>query len=148
MLFPSIFNDSFTDGFFDDFFSTPTWDYAPVVKNNRTMNADVKEFDDKYELELEMPGYSKDDISAELKDGYLTVTAEKKDNNDQKDENGKYIRRERFYGSARRSFYVGKDMKEEDIHASFKNGILTLFVPKKQAQPVVENKKLIAIEGE
>ncbi len=147
MLFPSIFNDSFTDGFFDNFFSEPAWEYAPVVKTSRTMNADVKEFDDKYQLELEMPGYSKEDISAELKNGYLIVAAEKKDNKDEKDEKGKYLRRERYYGSARRSFYVGKDLKEDDIHAAFKDGVLTLEIPKKEVKPVVEEKKNIAIEG-
>ncbi len=147
MLFPSIFNDHFTDNFFQDFFDGPTWAYAPAKKTARTMNADVKEFDDKYQLELEMPGFAKEDISAELKDGYLTVAAEKKDNKDEKDKDGKYLHRERYYGSACRSFYVGKDVKEEDIHASFKDGILTLELPKKNAKAAVEEKKTIAIEG-
>ena len=147
MLFPSIFNDSFTDGFFQDFFDGPTWEFAPAAKTARTMNADVKEFDDKYQLELEMPGFAKEDISAELKDGYLTVAAEKKENKDEKDQDGKYLRRERYYGSACRSFYVGKEVKEEDIHASFKDGILTLELPKKEAKAAVEEKKTIAIEG-
>lgn len=147
MLFPSIFNDSFTDGFFHGFFDEPTWEFAPAAKTARTMNADVKEFDDKYQLELEMPGFAKEDISAELKDGYLTVAAEKKENKDEKDQDGKYLRRERYYGSACRSFYVGKEVKEEDIHASFKDGILTLELPKKEAKAAVEEKKTIAIEG-
>ena len=89
----------------------------------------------------------KEDVKAELKDGYLTVSAETNTKKDEKAEDGKYIRRERYSGSCSRSFYVGEDIQQEDVKAEFKHGILKLFVPKKEAKPAVEEKKHIAIEG-
>ena len=86
-------------------------------------------------------------MTAELKNGYLTISATKKTEDDEKDKKGRYIRRERFYGSCSRSFFVGKQVTEEDIKAKFENGILIVTVPKKEPQPKVEEKKYIQIEG-
>ena len=100
------------------------------------------------ELEIDLSGFKKEEVRAELKDGYLTVSAVKDLDEDEKDkETGKYIRRERYTGSCQRSFYVGEDVTEEDIKAEFKHGILKLFVPKKEAKPAVEQKKYVSIEG-
>ena len=111
------------------------------------MKTDVKETDNSYELDMDMPGFEKEDIRAELKNGYLTVSASSHKNNDEKDNDGKYIRRERYSGSCSRSFYVGEDVKQEDIKAKFENGILKVSIPKKEEKPAVEENKHIAIEG-
>ena len=108
------------------------------------MKTDIKEMKDGYELEIDLPGFKKDEVTAELKDGYLTVSAAK---DEQEKETGRYIRRERYAGACQRSYYVGEDITEEDIKAEFKHGILKLFVPKKEAKPAVEEKKYITIEG-
>ena len=143
MLRPSIFNDNL----FDDFFEFPFFDdraerklYGHNAKN--IMKTDIKEHKDGYELEIDLPGFHKDEIQAELKDGYLTISAAKQLNQDEKEkESGKYIRRERYSGSCQRSFYVGDEITQEDIKAEFKHGILKLFVPKKEAKPEVEQRK-------
>lgn len=150
MLRPSIFNDNL----FDDFFEIPFFDdraerklYGHNAKN--IMKTDIKEHKDGYELEIDLPGFHKDEIQAELKDGYLTISAAKQLNQDEKEkESGKYIRRERYSGSCQRSFYVGDEITQEDIKAEFKHGILKLFVPKKEAKPEVEQRKFVSIEGE
>ena len=150
MLRPSIFNDNL----FDDFFEFPFFDdraerklYGHNAKN--IMKTDIKEHKDGYELEIDLPGFHKDEIQAELKDGYLTISAAKQLNQDEKEkESGKYIRRERYNGSCQRSFYVGDEITQEDIKAEFKHGILKLFVPKKEAKPEVEQRKFVSIEGE
>lgn len=150
MLRPSIFNDNL----FDDFFEFPFFDdraerklYGHNAKN--IMKTDIKEHKDGYELEIDLPGFHKDEIQAELKDGYLTISAAKQLNQDEKEkESGKYIRRERYSGSCQRSFYVGDEITQEDIKAEFKHGILKLFVPKKEAKPEVEQRKSVSIEGE
>ena len=111
------------------------------------MKTDVKELKDGYEVTIDLPGFKKDEINATLQNGYMTISAEKGlDKDEQEKETGRYIRRERYAGACSRSFYVGKDITQEDIKAEFKHGILTLFVPKKEAKPVVEQKKYIAIE--
>lgn len=150
MLFPSVFDD----GLFDDFMDFPTvrqskddWNHFLTGSMNSYMKTDIKEEGDHYELDIDMPGYDKDDVSAEIKDGYLTVSANKTENNDEKDDNGKYLRRERFVGSMSRSFYVGDDMTEDDIKAAFKNGTLSVCVPKKEEKKQVPEKHVIAIEG-
>ena len=147
MLMPSIFGESLFDEFFDDFVR-PT---RRVVRYNTPsttiMKTDVKETEGSYELDIDLPGYKKEDVKAELKDGYLTISAATNTNNDQKDENGKYIRRERYYGNCSRSFYVGENITQEDIKARFEDGILKIVVPKKEAKPAVEEKKYISIEG-
>ncbi len=145
MLVPSIFGKNFTDNFFDDMFRFP-FDHMRD-DDIASMSTDVQEFDDHYQMDLELPGYAKEDIQAELKDGYLTVSASHTDNKDEKDDNGKYIRRERYYGTCQRSFYVGNDITQEDIKASFKDGILQVAIPKKEEKPQVEEKHTISIEG-
>ena len=153
MLVPSIFSDNF----FDDFFEFPFIDDRAEKNAERKlyghhaanlMKTDIKEFDDKYEVEIDLPGFKKDEVTAELNGGYLTVSAAKGlDQDEQEKETGKYIRRERYAGACQRSYYVGEDITEEDIKAEFKHGILKLFVPKKEVKPAVEEKKYISIEG-
>ena len=154
MLMPSIFGEDMFDDFMRDF---PFFDenagnkiekklYGRHAKN--MMKTDIKEQEDGYELEMDLPGFTKDEITAELKDGYLTISASKGlDKDEQEKETGKYIRRERYAGACQRSFYVGEDVTEQDIKAEFKHGMLKLFVPKKEAAPKVENKKYVAIES-
>ena len=146
MLVPSIFSNNFVDDIFDDVFPFGAYN-APATDNRAAMNTDVKEFDDRYELEFELPGFKKEDIQAELKDGYLIVNAKHQDNKDEKDKDGKYIRKERYAGACTRSFYVGEEVDPGEIKAEFKHGILKLFVPKKEAKSAVEENKYIAIEG-
>ena len=110
------------------------------------MCTDVKETENSYELDVELPGVKKEDVKAQLNDGYLTISAETKfDNSDEHE--GKYIRRERYYGTSSRSFYVGEELTEEDIKAKFEDGILKISVPKKQPEEKIETPKFIQIEG-
>ena len=147
MLVPSIFENNFVDDIFNDVFSVPFgFSKAGAKAPVSSMNADVQEFEDKYRLELELPGYKKEDIQAEVKDGYLTINAEHTDSREEK-EDGKYIRKERFYGKCQRSFYVGDNLTHEDIRAKFENGILEVMIPKKEAKPEVEEHKYISITG-
>ena len=134
MLMPKIFDDDF---FRDDFFDRKD------RMNFNLMKTDIREDDKSYLLEVDLPGYSKDDIKIDITDGYLTINAkvEKEDN----DENKNYVRRERFTGEVSRSFYVGEDIKEEEVKASFKNGILTLEVPKLSLEDKKKDKKYIEI---
>lgn len=111
------------------------------------MKTDIKDTDQGYEITMNLPGVKKEDVKAELKDGYLTISATSNSNKDEKDNNGRYIRRERYSGSCSRSFYVGGDVKQEDIKAKFENGILKVTVPKKEEKPAVEENKYISIEG-
>ena len=144
MLMPSIFGENLFDDWMD--FSFPSFDRAFYESNTRNMmKTDVKETDQGYELDIELPGYKKEDVRAQLKDGYLTVQAVKNVNNDTKNEEGAYIRRERYAGTMSRSFYVGDNVTEADIQAKFENGVLKLAVPKKEAKKVEEN-KYIAIQ--
>lgn len=143
MLRPSILNNNFVDSFFDDMFRWPT---TGLHKADSTiMRTDVKDLGDNFELSMELPGYNKDDIKAELKDGIMTIRAEKQENTDEKDNDGNYIRRERFYGSCQRSFQVGEGITEEDVHAQFENGILKITLPKEKEKPAIEEKKYIPI---
>ena len=121
---------------FDDFFAAPFF----TRSEQNMMKTDIKEHDGGYELTVDLPGVKKDDIKAELNDGYLTITAENNSSKDEKDEKGKYICRERYSGSYSRSFYVGDAVTEEDIKAKFENGTLTLDIPKKEALPEKQNK--------
>ncbi|MCR5785293.1 MAG: Hsp20/alpha crystallin family protein [Eubacterium sp.] len=139
MLMPSIFGRTFMDDLFEDF-DRGVKTFKPVD----VMKTDIKENDDSYEIGIDLPGYTKDDVHAELKDGYLVISAEKENTTDESEDN--YIRRERYFGSCSRSYYVGDAMKEEDIKAKFENGVLTLNVPKKTANEV-EEKKYIQIAG-
>ena len=118
--------------------------YGKHAKN--MMKTDVKETDQGYEVAIDLPGFKKDEIKLELNDGYLTISAEKGLDKDEKDKENRYIRRERYAGSMSRSFYVGESLTEQDIHAKYENGILTLDVPKEDKKAVPE-KRYIAIEG-
>ncbi len=143
MYMPAIFNDSLFDDFFTDY--TPDAKKRNMAAVQGVMKTDIKENDKEYELTIELPGYKKENVNAELKDGYLIINATNEKNEEEKDEKG-YIRKERYYGSCQRSFFVGKNLKEEDIKAKFDNGVLTLNVPK-EVERLPEEKKYIAIEG-
>ena len=142
MLMPSIFGESLLDDFFD-------FPFENSYRSGRSqlMRTDIKDTDQGYEVTMNLPGVKKEDVKAELKDGYLTISASSNNNRDEKDDNGRYIRRERYSGSCSRSFYVGDQVTEADIKAKFENGTLTMMIPKKEVQPAVEDKKYIAIEG-
>ena len=153
-MLPSIFNNNL----FDDFFGFPFYyDNRAEDKAEKKlyghhagnlMKTDIKELDNGYELEIDLPGFKKDELKAELNNGYLTVSAAKGLDEDKEDKKtGKYIRRERYAGACQRSYYVGKDTTEDDIKAHFEHGMLTVTVAKKEAKPAVEEKKHIAIEG-
>ena len=154
MMVPSIFHDNLFDSFFnDDFFwpeMTRTADKAGRKlyghRANEIMKTDVKEMENGYEVAIDLPGFKKEDVTCELKDGYLTVSAAKGLDKDQNDKKGKLIRQERYAGAMQRSFYIGEELTEEDIKASFKHGVLSLNIPKKEAKAVPE-KKTIMIEG-
>ena len=143
MLLPSVFTNDFTnDDFFDDFFNAPARrSYMPSA----SMKCDVKELDQSYQIDMQLPGYDKDDVEVSVDKGYLTVSASHKENKEDK-EDGKYIRKECFTGSCQRSFYVGKNLTEEDIKASYESGVLHVSIPKKDA-PKAHEKKTILIEG-
>ena len=147
MMMPGIFGEDLFDSLFDDF-ARPVREVARYnTSTPNIMRTDVKETKEGYELEIDLPGYQKENVQAELKDGYLVVTARTNKNNEQKDAEGKYIRRERYSGSCSRNFFVGKDLEQSDIKAKFENGILKVSVPKKKPSPVVEENKYITIEG-
>ena len=129
---------------FDDVFDNMLNDSFFKGTNNY-MRTDVKEIDDNYVLEMELPGFSKDDISVELHEGYLIVTGNKSSNVDEKDNNGNIIRQERYSGSCSRSFYLGEDVKQEDIKASYNNGELKITLPKTTSKQI-ENRKYIQID--
>lgn len=142
MLMRNLFNDDIFDGFFDDL-------VRPARETRYTrqlMSTDIKELENGYELHIELPGYKKDDVQAELKDGYLTVTASAK-TEDENAEKGRFVRRERYVGTCSRSFYVGKELTQEDIKAKFEDGILKISLPKPEQLQRVEEKKFIPIEG-
>ena len=159
MLTPSIFGESLFDDWMDVFplgkdfekefeksmFPAKNPLYGKHAKN--LMKTDVRETDDAYEVDIDLPGFKKDEVTAQLNDGYITISASKGLDKDEKDKKtGKYIRKERYAGSMSRSFYVGEDVTQDEISAKFENGILQLKVPKK-ANKAVEGKNYIAIEG-
>ncbi|MBQ3783454.1 MAG: Hsp20/alpha crystallin family protein [Lachnospiraceae bacterium] len=154
MLMPSIFGENLFDDFFGGF---PFFDDKEMrntekkLYGNRAshlMKTDVKEQKDGYELIVDLPGFSKEEVKVALEDGYLTISAAKGlDKDEQEKDTGRYIRRERYAGTCQRSFYVGEQVTQEEIKGQFKHGILKLFVPKKEAKPAVPEKKYIAIEG-
>ena len=148
MLMPSIFGENlFDDDWFDfdrDFWGKKNPLYGKNAKN--IMKTDIREHDTGYELDVDLPGFKKDEINIELENGYLTISAAKDLDKDEQDKKGKYIRKERYAGAMQRSFYVGDAVTEEDVKAKFEDGILKLSIPKKDAKEV-ETKKTIAIEG-
>ena len=139
MMFPSVFGENLFDdwmddfGFRDNFFSGKNPLYGKHAKN--IMKTDV-----------DLPGFKKDEVQVQLKDGYLTISAAKGLDKDEEDKKGNYIRRERYAGSTSRSFYVGNGVKNEDVHAKFENGVLRLSIPKKAAEEI-EADKYVSIEG-
>jgi len=149
MMMPSIFNENLFDEmmnfpFEDDFFGKRNPLYGKHGRN--VMKTDAKEKEDSYEVAVDLPGFKKEEISADLKNGYLTIRAEKGLDKDEDDKNGNVIRRERYYGSCSRSFYVGSGVREEDIKAKFEDGLLKLSIPKMD-EKAIESPKRIAIEG-
>ena len=152
MMMPRIFGENLFDDFMNDFVFPDFTDSANIEKAlygkhaKNIMKTDVKDTENGYEVDIDLPGFKKDEISIELENGYLTVSAAKGLDKDEEDKKGKYIRKERYAGAMQRSFYVGENLTQEDIKAKYENGILRLSVPKKEAKPV-ETKKTIAIEG-
>ncbi len=150
MLMPSIFGENLFDDDWMDFpFDRDFWGRKNPLygKNaNKIMKTDIREHDGGYELDVDLPGFKKDEINVELENGYLTISAAKGLDKDEQDKKGKYIRRERYAGAMQRSFYVGDEVTQEDIKARFEDGILRVSIPKKDPQ-AVETKKTIAIEG-
>lgn len=130
---------------FDEFFDNGFWGKGFDKFEAPSMKTDVKEVDGNYELSVELPGFKKEEITASLKDGYLTISAKHEESDDKKDENDKYIRRERRFGSCKRSFFVGEAITEDDIKGSYNNGILKLTLPKEK-ESLPQAPKTIAIE--
>ena len=150
MLMPSIFGENLFDDDWMDFpFERNFWGrknplYGKNAKN--LMKTDIREHEEGYELDIDLPGFKKDEITINLDNGYLTISAAKGLDKDEQDKKGKYIRKERYAGAVQRSFYVGDAVTEEDVKAKFEDGILRLSIPKKDAR-TVETKKTIEIEG-
>ncbi|MCR5153378.1 MAG: Hsp20/alpha crystallin family protein [Lachnospiraceae bacterium] len=147
MFMPDIFGDDLFDDLFNGFVPATKQSGRINVPATNVMRTDILESDNAFELQIDLPGYKKEDVTAKLDDGYLTVKAEKKENKEDKDKKLNFLRRERFYGSCSRSFYVGDDVTQEDIKAKFEDGILKITVPKIEKKPEVEENKYIAIEG-
>lgn len=136
----NLFDDFFGDMFEDSFFNNTAQSMLPQL-----MKTDVVEKDGQYLLDIELPGYEKKDVQAELKDGYLTIMANREQTIENKDEKSNFVRRERYSGSMKRSFYVGEDVKEDDVQAGFKDGILKVSVKKPEVKKIEDQKKLIPI---
>ena len=152
MLLPSIFGENLFDDFFDDvpFFDNRAENQIEKKLYGRhahnVMKTDIKETDDNYELIVDLPGFKKEDVKLDLDNGYLTISAQRNEELDDKDNEGRYIRQERATGSCARSFYVGKELEPKDISAKFENGILTLHLPKAEAKKLEPKQTLIEIE--
>mgnify|MGYP004523934965 CR=1 FL=1 len=147
-MLPSIFGENL----FDDFFNDPFMMTVPQGRDRlygkharNLMKTDIRETDASYELDVDLPGFKKDEVSVELKDGYLTISASKGLDQNEADKKGKYIRQERYAGACSRSFYVGSSIQPEDIGAKYEGGVLCLSVPKNVKKQLPE-KKIIAIE--
>ena len=144
MLVPRRSRDPF-DMFLSDPFDTFFGGNSMQHSTPNLMRADIKDCEDSIEFVIDLPGFDKDNVTAELKDGMLTVSAQT--NSEAEEKEGTFVRKERFTGRCSRSFYVGEDIQEEDIKAKFDNGTLQISVPKKVEQPKLEEKRTIAIEG-
>ncbi len=138
----SLLSDFMLDPF-EAFFDGP----ASSTQTSSLMRTDIKEKNGGFQMTIDLPGFKKEDVQAELKEGYLTITAQTKTETEDKDEKGTFIRKERFSGKCSRTFYVGDEVEESDIKARFENGTLLIDIPKKQEQPKLEEKRTIAIEG-
>ena len=149
MFMPSIVRENLFDDWFDfpDFRDLDRTERKLYGRHaDRLMKTDVHEHEDHYKVDIDLPGFAKDEITIELNNGYLTVSAAKGLDKDQNDKKGKLIRQERYAGAMQRSFYVGEELTEEDVKASFKHGVLSLNIPKKEAKESSEKKKIM-IEG-
>lgn len=165
MMRPSIYGENLFDDFFnDDFFWDDSWErefnkrmnqLAKASKKNplfgknakNLMKTDVRELDDHYEVDVDLPGFKKEDVNAVLENGYITINAAKGLDKSEKDKKtGKFLRQERYTGALSRSFYIGNEYKQEDIKAKFENGILSLNIPKKEAAKKIEHTNHIMIE--
>ena len=147
MMMPSIFGENLFDNFMGNF-RFP--DISKTLYGERAeslMKTDVKETEGGYEVDIDLPGFQKDEIRMQLDNGYLTVKASKNLDRDEKNEEGKYVRRERYAGSMSRSFYVGDHVTEEAIHPKYENGILTFQIPREEKRVVEEKTHYIPIEG-
>lgn len=148
-MLPSIFGENLFDEFFANPFgmvNTAPAEEALYGKHSRNlMKTDVREMDNSYELDVDLPGFKKDELSVELKDGYLTISAAKGLDKDTEDKKGKYIRQERYAGACSRSFFVGETVEPEEVSAKFEDGILRVSLPKK-AEKKLPEKKTIAIK--
>ena len=148
-MMPSIFGENLFDEFFDDDFpmipmrSIRNPLYGKNAKN--LMKTDVRETDDTYELDVDLPGFKKDEVQLDLKDGYLTISAAKGLDREQEDKKGKYIRQERYAGACSRSFFVGEEIEPRDVSAKFEDGILRVSLPKRVKKELPRN-STIAIE--
>lgn len=147
-----LMSDIFGENLFDDLWGFPTRELANIDKHlygknaSHMMKTDVSETDTDYEVEMDLPGFKKDQINVKLEDGYLTVSAAKGRENDKKDRHGKVIRQERYSGAMQRSFFVGDSVKTEDVKAKFEDGVLKLYIPKKELKALPAS-NTIAIEG-
>ncbi|MGI6262953.1 MAG: Hsp20/alpha crystallin family protein [Succiniclasticum sp.] len=153
MMFPSIFGENVFDDWNDDnyglmnpsaFFGKGSPLYGKHASN--IMKTDIRETDKTYEMDIDLPGFSKDNIQIQLEKGYLTIVASKALNKDEKDQKGSYIRQERYSGTCSRSFYVGSSLTTADVKAKFEDGVLKLSISKKDEKELDQN-KYIAIEG-
>ena len=154
MMMPSIFGENLFDDFMEDF---PFYDDKSMKKMEKKlyghhaknmMKTDIKEEENAYELEMDLPGFKKDEIKVSLEDGYLAISAAKGlDKDEQEKKTGKYIRKERYAGACERSFYIGEGVEKDEIKGAFKHGILKLTIPKKEAKKLPEESKYITIEG-
>lgn len=139
-------NRNFGLSLFDEFFNDPFFRSNYNAASEKAMKTDITEKDGQYILDIELPGFSREDIVAELNKGYLTITATRNETIEQKEDKSTFIRRERYHGSYKRSFYVGEQMRQEDIQASFRDGILRLTVPKEPPRTIEDTRKLISID--
>ena len=144
-MLPSIFGENL----FDDFFSDPFGMMVPQGRDplygkhgKNLMKTDVRETENSYELDIDLPGFKKDEVNVELKNGYLTIQAAKGLDKEEQDKKGKYIRQERYAGACSRSFYVG-DVKAEDVKAKYESGVLTVLIPKKEPKKIVSGTSVI-----
>ena len=148
-MLPSIFRDNLFDDMFDfdDFDKEFNRMMRPLYGKHaqNMMKTDVRETGNSYELDIDLPGFKKDEIKVELDNGYLSISAAKGLDKDEEKKDGKYIRRERYAGAMNRTFYVGDNLTQQDIQAKFEDGILKISVPKKDVQQIEQN-KYIAIE--
>ena len=143
MLMPSIFGEDL----FDDWMRLPVErETNRGYRTTELMKTAIKDVDGNYELSMDLPGFKKEDVKIQLKNGYLNIQATREEKKDEKDDKGKYVRRERYTGTCNRSFYVGSSIKHEDIHAKYENGILYVTFPKEETKKEAEEKKFVSID--